>query len=231
MPSLGLPASRPWLQTVDDWLRTVLAPAPVDTGAVPTSEICQAKTGVPDQRQDIQWIIDKAVLKFLVRISKQNLLAQFAHFLNKHFVQCIIVHLVACIDIPNVSPLMNHLISEHQLLHANVWLRIEQPQAPWQTSSANLRNLRNSLHKQSYKRNRLCSTHRYALSKELFPALYGFVANSQSAGDASWLEHQNAHVWKTNKNQDSYHLRLESHNVAALILKLSWGKVHQRIEI
>ena len=96
------------------------------------------RTGVPDQRQDIQWIIDKTVLKLLVRISKQNLLAQFAHFLNKHFVQCIKVHLVACIDIPNVWPLMNHLISEHQLLHANVWLRIEQPQAPWQTSSANL---------------------------------------------------------------------------------------------
>ena len=72
MPSLGLPASRPRLPTVDDWLRTVLAPAPVDTGAVPTSEICQAKTGVPDQRQDIQWIIDKTVLKLLVRISKQN---------------------------------------------------------------------------------------------------------------------------------------------------------------
>ena len=96
------------------------------------------RTGVPDQRQDIQWIIDKTVLKLLVRISKQNLLVQFAHFLNKHVVQCIIMHLVACIDIPNVWPLMNHLISEHQLLHANVWLRIEQPQAPWQTSSANL---------------------------------------------------------------------------------------------
>ena len=92
-------------------------------------------------------------------------------------------------------------------------------------------NLRISRHKQSYKRNRLCSTHRYLLSKELFPALYRFVANSESAGDASWFERQNARVWKTNKNQDSYHLRLESHNLAALILKLFWGKVHQRIEI
>ncbi len=47
--------------------------------------------------ESLECIRDKTVLRPLVSISKQNLLVQFAHFLKKHW-QCIIMHLVACID-------------------------------------------------------------------------------------------------------------------------------------
>ena len=63
------------------------------------------------------------------------------------------------------------------------------------------------------------STQRCSIQR-IAPCFDCFVANSESAGDAFWFEHQNACVWKTNKNQDSYHLRMESHNLAALI---SWN--------